>query len=176
MTSQSRPGYHNLSAWSPMNPNLSNVRGLDLDSQTRGEHYHGRTDIIAIKTKCCGVYYGSKDCHEVLADHLIEVWPESEWKPEGNTLWCLRYGAKYRSVHELRIPMSGLSPALQSRMSKPLSFLFRCPAVREDGVKMAHGSSPVRPLKITKFIASANALFFPLRSKQSLGIVSGSTA
>src|ERR1700693_1530018 len=97
-------------------------------------------------------------------------------EPIGNTLWFLRHGAKYRLVHELRIPRSSLLRALQSRLSKPLSFLFRCPAVREDAVKMAHVSSPVRPLKITKVIASANAFFFPFRSKQSLGIVSGSTA
>jgi uncharacterized CHY-type Zn-finger protein len=29
--------------------------------------------------KCCGVYYACKDCHIVLADHPIEVWPRSEW-------------------------------------------------------------------------------------------------
>jgi len=63
----------------PMNPNLSDVRGVDLDSQTRCKHYHGATDIIAIKTKCCRVYYACKDCHQALADHPIEVWPESDF-------------------------------------------------------------------------------------------------
>ncbi len=29
--------------------------------------------------KCCGVYYACKDCHEALAGHAIEVWPEAEW-------------------------------------------------------------------------------------------------
>jgi uncharacterized CHY-type Zn-finger protein len=58
------------------------VRGVNLDSQTRCEHYHGPTDIIAIKMKCCGLYYACKDCHEMLADHPIAVWPESEWNQQ----------------------------------------------------------------------------------------------
>ena len=58
---------------------LPEVRGINLDRQTRCEHYHGPTDIIAIKMRCCGVYYACKDCHNALADHPIEVWPEAEW-------------------------------------------------------------------------------------------------
>jgi uncharacterized CHY-type Zn-finger protein len=57
----------------------ASVRGVNLDSQTRCEHYHGPNDIIAIKMKCCGHYYACKDCHETLADHPIAVWPENEW-------------------------------------------------------------------------------------------------
>lgn len=55
------------------------VHGVDLDAYTRCRHYHGPTDIIAIKMKCCGEYYACKDCHEVLAGHTIRVWPQSEW-------------------------------------------------------------------------------------------------
>lgn len=55
------------------------VHGVNLDSQTRCEHYHGPTDIVAIKMKCCGLYYACKDCHLTFADHPIAVWPESEW-------------------------------------------------------------------------------------------------
>jgi uncharacterized CHY-type Zn-finger protein len=36
-------------------------------------------DIVAIKMKCCGVYYACKDCHAALAGHRIQVWPRSEW-------------------------------------------------------------------------------------------------
>jgi uncharacterized CHY-type Zn-finger protein len=75
-----------------MNPNLSDVRGVNLDSQTRCEHYHGPTDIIAIKTKCCGVFYACKDCHDALADHGIEVWPESEWNQKA--ILCGACGAE----------------------------------------------------------------------------------
>ncbi|HXO04582.1 MAG TPA: CHY zinc finger protein, partial [Candidatus Sulfotelmatobacter sp.] len=66
-------------AWSAMLPKPLDVRGVNLDAQTRCEHYHGPTDIIAIKMKCCGVYYACKDCHETLAGHPIEVWSEREW-------------------------------------------------------------------------------------------------
>ncbi|MFY9753818.1 MAG: CHY zinc finger protein [Candidatus Acidiferrales bacterium] len=62
-----------------MNSNFPCVRGVDLDPQTRCGHYRGPTDIIAIKMKCCGVYYACKECHQTLADHALEVWPEDEW-------------------------------------------------------------------------------------------------
>lgn len=55
------------------------VHGLNLDSQTRCLHHHGPTDIIAIKMKCCGLFYACKDCHIALADHPIAVWPQTEW-------------------------------------------------------------------------------------------------
>ena len=67
-------------SWSVMLPKPLDVRGVNLDVQTRCEHYRGPTDIIAIKMKCCGVYYACKDCHEALAGHAIEVWPETEWE------------------------------------------------------------------------------------------------
>jgi uncharacterized CHY-type Zn-finger protein len=59
--------------------NRPDVRGVNLDPQTRCEHYHGPTDIIAIKMKCCDVYYACKDCHAALADHPVAVWPQSDW-------------------------------------------------------------------------------------------------
>jgi len=65
-----------------MAPTPPTVLGVNLDAQTRCEHYHGSTDIIAIKMKCCGAYYACKDCHTVLADHKIQVWLENEWNNE----------------------------------------------------------------------------------------------
>jgi uncharacterized CHY-type Zn-finger protein len=62
-----------------MSRQRAEVRGVDLDPQTRCAHYHGPTDIIAIKMKCCGIYYACKDCHAAQADHPAEVWPASEW-------------------------------------------------------------------------------------------------
>lgn len=50
-----------------------------VDAQTRCAHYHSPTDIIAIKMKCCGVYYACKDCHIELAGHPIAVWPRDQW-------------------------------------------------------------------------------------------------
>jgi uncharacterized CHY-type Zn-finger protein len=56
-----------------------NVLGIDLDSQSRCVHYSSPLDIIAIKMKCCGLYYACKDCHDALARHAIEVWLRDEW-------------------------------------------------------------------------------------------------
>jgi uncharacterized CHY-type Zn-finger protein len=55
------------------------VRGVDVDAQTRCAHYKTPLDIIAIKMKCCGVYYACKECHEALAGHPLEVWPRKTW-------------------------------------------------------------------------------------------------
>jgi uncharacterized CHY-type Zn-finger protein len=55
------------------------VMGIDLDAQTRCAHYRSTLDIVAIKMKCCGIYYACKDCHDALAGHAIQVWPLSEW-------------------------------------------------------------------------------------------------
>src|ERR1700704_5356678 len=55
------------------------VRGIDLDAQTRCVHYHAAADIVAIKMRCCGVYWACKDCHEALAGHAIAVWGRGEW-------------------------------------------------------------------------------------------------
>jgi uncharacterized CHY-type Zn-finger protein len=55
------------------------VRGVELDAQTRCAHYHSPLDVIAIRMKCCGVFYACKDCHIALADHPIQVWPREEW-------------------------------------------------------------------------------------------------
>ncbi len=57
----------------------SQVRGIDLDAQTRCAHYRSEFDIIAIKMKCCGIYYACKECHEALARHPAKVWPRAEW-------------------------------------------------------------------------------------------------
>lgn len=55
------------------------IHGLHLDSHTRCLHYHSPLDIIAIKMKCCGLFYACKDCHDALANHAIEPWPASEF-------------------------------------------------------------------------------------------------
>jgi uncharacterized CHY-type Zn-finger protein len=55
------------------------VRGIDLDGETRCTHWHSPLDIVAIKMKCCGIYHACKDCHDALAGHAIEVWPRAEF-------------------------------------------------------------------------------------------------
>lgn len=72
-----------------MRPTLPTVLGVNVDPETRCDHYHGPTDIIAIKMECCGLYYACRDCHVVLADHAIEVWPESQWGEKAVLCgWC----------------------------------------------------------------------------------------
>jgi uncharacterized CHY-type Zn-finger protein len=62
-----------------MQSSYPEVRGVDLNVQTRCAHYGTALDIIAIKMKCCGIYYACKECHEALAGHSIKVWPQEEW-------------------------------------------------------------------------------------------------
>jgi uncharacterized CHY-type Zn-finger protein len=80
-----------------MTIHLPEVRGVSLDPQTRCGHYHGATDIIAIKMKCCGVYYACKDCHLALAGHPMEVWLENEWGQKA--ILCGACGAEL-TIHE----------------------------------------------------------------------------
>ena len=49
------------------------VLGVDLDAQTRCVRYHSAVDIVAIKMRCCGMYWACKDCHEALAGHAVQV-------------------------------------------------------------------------------------------------------
>jgi uncharacterized CHY-type Zn-finger protein len=55
------------------------VIGIALDPQTRCVHYRTQLDVIAIRMKCCSQYYACKECHDAMANHAIEVWPEIEW-------------------------------------------------------------------------------------------------
>jgi uncharacterized CHY-type Zn-finger protein len=66
---------------------------------------------VAIKTRCCGVYYACKDCHDALADHPIEVWPESDFHQQA--ILCGACGAEL-TIHqyllcESRCPACGES-------------------------------------------------------------------
>ena len=54
------------------------VRGVGLDLESRCAHYHSALDIVAIRMKCCGVYYACKDCHQELAGHALEPWPREQ--------------------------------------------------------------------------------------------------
>ncbi|MBG9736925.1 CHY zinc finger protein [Paenibacillus alvei] len=49
-----------------------------IDAMTRCRHYHSEVDVIAIKFKCCDVYYGCYYCHAEMADHQPIVWPMEE--------------------------------------------------------------------------------------------------
>jgi uncharacterized CHY-type Zn-finger protein len=56
-----------------------NIKGVDIDEQTRCGHYNSELDIIAIKFKCCGEWYPCIECHSAVADHAVEVWSPDEF-------------------------------------------------------------------------------------------------
>ena len=68
----------NHEAVSSVSSERVHVRGLDIDEQTRCAHYHGSTDVIALRFKCCDLWYSCIDCHSALADHSAQIWPRSE--------------------------------------------------------------------------------------------------
>ncbi len=55
------------------------VFGVDIGPETRCKHWHGETDIIALRFKCCGRWYPCFDCHREIAGHPAEVWPKVEY-------------------------------------------------------------------------------------------------
>lgn len=59
------------------------VKGVDLDPQTRCAHYHTARDIIAIKMACCGTYYACRECHDALAGHEASLVPTCHWGEPG---------------------------------------------------------------------------------------------
>ena len=73
------PASKRVSGFVLTNPELIEVRGRDLDTSTRCAHYHSPLDIVAIKMRCCWIYYACKDCHIALAGHAIAVWPRTEF-------------------------------------------------------------------------------------------------
>ena len=55
------------------------ISGIDVDPETRCAHYHGASDIVALKFKCCGKWFPCHQCHAVLAEHSAQVWPKEEF-------------------------------------------------------------------------------------------------
>jgi uncharacterized CHY-type Zn-finger protein len=71
-------------------PTPPRFRGIDLDAPIRCAHWHAPLDIVAITMKCCGVYYACKDCHDALAAHALQPWPQSEW--DERAMLCGAFG------------------------------------------------------------------------------------
>ena len=71
------------------------VHGIDIDPETRCKHWRSERDVVAIRMKCCGLYYACKDCHAELAGHPIAAWPEREW--DAKAVLCGKCG------HEMTI-------------------------------------------------------------------------
>lgn len=52
---------------------------MDLDPQGRCRHWHGPTDIVAIRFPCCDRYFACHACHEEEAGHTGARWPPNEF-------------------------------------------------------------------------------------------------
>ncbi len=55
------------------------MRGKVIDKQTRCSHYHSDLDIIAIKFKCCDIYYPCYSCHQEDQNHIPQRWQKNEF-------------------------------------------------------------------------------------------------
>jgi uncharacterized CHY-type Zn-finger protein len=55
------------------------ILGQVIDQKTRCVHYNSDLDIIAIKFKCCELYYPCYKCHEEAIDHATEKWLINEF-------------------------------------------------------------------------------------------------
>jgi len=67
------------------------VHGIGVDAETRCAHWHGPTDVIALRFKCCGKWYPCTDCHAEAAGHPAKVWPLAE--RDANAVLCGACGA-----------------------------------------------------------------------------------
>jgi len=54
------------------------VLGQTVDDQTRCVHWHGTTDVVAMRFACCDAYYPCFECHAA-AGHVSEPWPRSRF-------------------------------------------------------------------------------------------------
>ncbi len=53
--------------------------GLGIDGETRCEHYHSSQDVIAIRFKCCDMFFACSACHQALSSHSPIRWSTAEW-------------------------------------------------------------------------------------------------
>ncbi|MDX8046461.1 CHY zinc finger protein [Gracilibacillus sp. S3-1-1] len=55
------------------------IYGFPVDEAGRCVHYHGETDIVSIKFKCCNRYYPCYKCHDESTEHERQLWPREEF-------------------------------------------------------------------------------------------------
>jgi len=55
------------------------VRGVEVDAETRCAHYHTERDVVAIEFPCCGTFYPCFACHDAVADHPATRWPAADF-------------------------------------------------------------------------------------------------
>jgi uncharacterized CHY-type Zn-finger protein len=55
------------------------VYGVGVGPETRCDHYDGAPDVIALRFGCCGNFYPCYECHETVADHNSDPWPQDRF-------------------------------------------------------------------------------------------------
>lgn len=50
------------------------VRGVEVDAESRCAHWRSAVDVVAMRFRCCGEYYGCHICHEAVAGHAAQRW------------------------------------------------------------------------------------------------------
>ena len=68
------------------------IKGTEVDAQTRCAHYKSEIDIIAIKFKCCDDWFPCYKCHAEHTNHAPEIWEENE--REEKAIFCGNCGAQ----------------------------------------------------------------------------------
>ena len=58
---------------------LPTIHGAEVNERTQCAHYHSVRDIIAIQHKCCNQFYACIHCHDEVAGHPAQVWPQTEF-------------------------------------------------------------------------------------------------
>ncbi|MBS1703101.1 MAG: hypothetical protein JST12_15655 [Armatimonadetes bacterium] len=58
------------------------VFGVEVGPRFECAHWHGPTDVVALKFPCCGTFWCCWDCHEALAGHPAQRWSETDQDEE----------------------------------------------------------------------------------------------
>ena len=118
------------------------VRGVDLDGETRCAHWHSPLDVIAIRMKCCGIYHACKDCHDALAGHAIKVWPRAEWDTPAVMCGICRRGDERAGLPRMRERLSVLRRQVQSGVQRAYRFYFECRVTSNPCTSVMAGRAP----------------------------------
>jgi uncharacterized CHY-type Zn-finger protein len=100
------------------------VRGVEVDAETRCVHWRSAVDIVAIKMRCCGVYWACKDCHEALAGHAIAVWGRGEWDARAVLCGACRVEMTIREYLECEAKCPSCAAAFNPRCSNHFHLYF----------------------------------------------------
>lgn len=53
--------------------------GVEMSEKYQCIHYNSRLDVVAIRLKCCNIYYACILCHAYRADHFHMRWSKEEF-------------------------------------------------------------------------------------------------